>query len=74
MNEKNYCYGYMVIFGRKKWRKVTKVFDETSLKRFFIKVDEELVKFRGGFTCEDLLEPWDEVCDLMCVIFMIFLF
>ena len=45
----------------KKWKKVTKVPDEISMNNFFA-VDEEPVRYRGGFKRDKLSEPWDDVC------------
>lgn len=48
----------------RKWKKTSRVADETSMNCFYIK-DEDPVKMQGGFNKECLPYPWDQVCKII---------
>lgn len=48
----------------RKWKKTSRVTDETSMNRFY-KKGEESVKMRRGFNRECLPYPWDQVCKII---------
>lgn len=61
MNEESIDMAKGLDMKGRKWQKITKVVDEVSLSSF-VRENEALDRYQGGFRRDKVPEPWDDMC------------